>query len=137
MYNLISTDFPDYNQNHLIHTIVNRYYFDLWEDFEKDKCGLKSKLMIINPNKVFETNYKVGCYEYNPVFSGKIIETDIIKCYHLHDVGLYRKIIRYNERKQRMGIENINDHLSDFYLDLPTKIINDFKYDLNNSKSLN
>jgi hypothetical protein len=136
MYNLISNDFPTYNEKYLMHTIVNRYYFDFWEDFEKDKHGLKSKLMIINPNKVSETNYKVGCYEYNPIFSGKLIETDIIRCYHLHDVGLYRKIIRFNERKQRMSDENINDHLSDFYFESPTKIINDFKYDLKNSKIL-
>lgn len=135
MYNLISNDFPKYN-NKLMHEIVKKYYFDMWEDFEKDKNGMKSKLMLFDPNKMEETNYKVGCYEFNPVGNGKIIKSDDIRCYHLHDVGLYRKIIRYNERSKRMSDENIKDHLSDFYLENVIKIIYDFKDDLKNAKDL-
>ena len=136
MYNLISLDFPEYNSNVLMHDIVDDYYFDMWEDFEPGKYGMKRKLNIFNPIKIKESNYKVGCYEYTPEFDGKIINTDDIRCYHLHDIGLYRKINRYKERANRMSDDNIRDHLSDFYLDKISDIINDFKYDLKRSNSL-
>ena len=136
MYNLISKDFPQYDNNMLMHQLVNNYYFDKWEDFEKNKFGVKSKLQVFDPQKIIETNYKVGCYEYNPTFIGKIIKTDDICCYHLHDVGLYRKIHRYKERSNRMSNENIVDHLSDFYFETTSKIIKDFNYDLKNSKKI-
>jgi hypothetical protein len=123
MYNLISKEFPQYNKNKLLHDIVKKYYFDFWEDFEIGKSGMKSKMLMFNPNKMKETNYKVGCYEQNPICDGNIIASDNFRCYHLHDVGLYRKILRYKERKDRMSLENFTDHLSDFYLESPTKII--------------
>jgi hypothetical protein len=126
MYNLISKEFPQHKEGVLMHNMVKRYYFDFWEDFETGKHGMKSKMLLFNPNKMQETNYKVGCYEQNPLCDGKIITTDDIRCYHLHDVGLYRKILRYKERKNRMSQENFRDNLSDFYLETPTKIISDF-----------
>lgn len=135
MYNLISNDFPKYNKN-FIHNDIKKYYFNLWENFEEGKTGMKSKLMLFNPNKLKETNYKVGCYEFNPIGNGKIIKSDELRCYHLHDVGLYRKILRYKERARRMSDNNINDHLSDFYLESVTKIIQDFNNDLISAKDL-
>ena len=138
MYNLISKDFPKYKHHALMHQLVDKYYFDKWEDFNEcnNLHGIKQKMLIIDPNKITSTGYKIGCYESLPKGNGKFITTDDIKCYHLHDVGLFRKIKRYHDRARRMSKEHILDHLSDFYCEKPTNIISDFMNDLKNAKTL-
>lgn len=136
--NLISYVFPKYD-GRLMHNIVDTFYIDEWKyynDIDKkyDRFGKKQKMLVFNPNLVKETNYLPGCYESKPEICGKCIQTNKIKCFHFHDIGLCRKIERYKERKDRMSETNIKLHLSDFYLEDKHKTISDFMLDLKNSK---
>lgn len=95
-------------------------------------------MLIFDPKRTKETNYKVGCYESSPEledgFSAE--ESSRILCMHLHDIGLSRKVKRYAERKSRISFLNVRDHLSDFYLEPPSLTVKDFEKDLKRSKSV-
>lgn len=137
MCNLISHDFPKCQSN-LVHQVVDHYYDDYWPSNDGPGRGLKRKMLVFDPSRVVETNYKVGCYESTPAIEDgySLAETNDILCMHLHDVGLARKIQRYSERRKRMSKVNIEEHLSDFYLESPSQTIADFTEDLKRSKSV-
>lgn len=137
MCNLISHDFPKC-QSSLVHQVVDHYYDDYWPSNDGPGRGLKRKMLVFDPSRVVETNYKVGCYESTPAIEDgySLAETNDILCMHLHDVGLARKIQRYSERRKRMSKVNIEEHLSDFYLESPSQTIADFTEDLKRSKSV-
>lgn len=138
MCNLISTAFPQFSREHLMHELVGRYYVDIWPSNDGPGSGAKQKMLVFDPNAVCETNYKVGCYESHPTVKEGYSSTctDDILCMHLHDVGLARKIMRYSERAARMSKSNVILHLSDFYLETPVETTNDFMNDLKRSEPL-
>lgn len=126
-FNLIDPKFPKYD-GQLMHLKTPRYYIETWDNKDNPELQgqIKQKAMLFDPLLVKESNYKIGCYRSNFQHSGKSITTDEVKCLHLHDVGLVRKIRRYKERAMRMSRENIKLHLSDFYLESSQKITSDF-----------
>lgn len=137
-FNLIDPEFPKYD-GQLMHLKTPRYYIETWDDRDRPELygQIKQKTLLFDPTLVENSNYKIGCYRSNFQHFGKSIITNEVKCLHLHDVGLVRKIRRYKERAMRMSRENIKLHLSDFYLESSQKITSDFIETLVESRKIN
>lgn len=114
---------------------MHGYYIERWDGIDRPELGgqLKQKACLFDPMLVHETNYKIGCYRSDFRCSGKQICTELVKCLHLHDIGLDRKLKRYAERAARMSKANIDLHLSDFYLESRQTTMRDFIRDLSES----
>lgn len=133
-FNLIDPELPKHD-GQLMHLKTPRYYIETWDGKSHPELHgqIKQKALLFDPMLVEESNYKIGCYRSDFQHGGKAVTTDEVKCFHLHDVGLVRKIRRYRERAMRMSRSNIDLHLSDFYFESKQKITRDFVETLSES----
>tara|TARA_R110002020_G_scaffold474816_1_gene707610 strand:- start:56614 stop:57924 length:1311 start_codon:yes stop_codon:yes gene_type:complete len=94
-----------------------------------------SKICIINPNKVEEMNYSIGCHRATPKFEGRLLETNFIKLLHFNFLSLQYAIDRYAIYKDRLSDINIQQNWATHYTYKADKIREE--YNMFKSKSIN
>jgi len=126
-YNLYTEDFPEYNNNALLHTYEKHVLYDgVWQN----------KDIIFNPNEIEEINFCAGGHTCQPTGNVKYFDKDSIIELHLHNLGICYKLEHFHKGRKRLSELNKKKQWGFQYFWEDEKIINEFKKEMENCVSI-